>query len=145
MSRIGLNDAGPAFERLLAAESLDADRLAPGDAWNVFKDFARLPAEGDDDVLYAQFFVPDPLDELLHVTFIRHLELAGADGQLEPVREVVCDIGYPRTRGTPEPAELCSADHEDLDAFFAAVEARPEFRLAMAEQPVGSTVTWSEL
>jgi hypothetical protein len=145
MSRVGLNDVGPALGRLLEAQSLDADRLLPGDAWIAFKDFARLPAESDDDVLYVQFFVPDPLDELLHLTFIRHLELAGPDGTLEPVREVVCDIGYPVTRGAPEPAELCSADFDTLDAFFDAVEARPEFRLAMAEHPVGSTVTWSEL
>ena len=145
MTLIGLNDAGPTLDRLLKAATLDPDRLPPGDAWNVFKEFARLPADADDDVLYVQFFVPDPLDELLHVTYIRQLELADAAGELEPVREVVCDIGYPATRGAPEAAELCSADFATLDTFFDAVESRPEFRIAMGEPPVGSTVTWSEL
>jgi hypothetical protein len=145
MTLIGLNDAGPTLDRLLKAATLDPDRLPPGDAWNVFKEFARLPADADDDVLYVQFFVPDPLDELLHVTYIRQLELADAAGELEPVREVVCDIGYPATRGAPEAAELCSADFATLDTFFDAVESRPEFRIAMGEGPIGSTVTWSEL
>ena len=145
MTLIGLNDAGPALDRLLKEAALDPERLPPGEAWSVFKDFARLPADADDDVLYVQFFIPDPLDELLHVTFIRQLELADAAGDLEPVREVVCDIGYPATRGAPSPAELCSADFATLDTFFDAVEERAEFRIAMGEGSIGSTVTWSEL
>lgn len=145
MGPMELNDAGPALERALRAAGLDPDRLAPEPAWEVFKAEARRPVASDGDVLYVQLGVTDPTDTLLHVTFIRHLELAEA-GELEPVREIVVDLAYAPDPDTPDTGdELCSLDYDGLDEFFAAVEERSDFRQALATRPDSSLVSWSEL
>jgi hypothetical protein len=141
-----LNTAGPALEEQLRASGLDPDRLEPWLAWKVFKTYARRPVACDADILYVQVGLADPGDDLLHVTFIRHLELATDEGDLEPVREIVCDLGYEPTPGAPDAeVELSSAEFASLEDFFAAIEARNDFQRAMSMEPAGSVVSWSEL
>jgi hypothetical protein len=145
-TRLDLNAAGPALEQQLRAAGLDPDRLDPLPAWNVFKAYARQPARCDADILYVQLGMRDPGDDLLHVTFIRHLEVRDADGGLEPIREIVCDLGYDPEPDAPDAeVELSSAAFANLEDFFAAVEARSDFQHAMAIEPAGSLVSWSEL
>jgi hypothetical protein len=145
-SGMNLNEAGPALERQLRVAGLDPDRLDPRQAWKVFKAYARQPAGCDADILYVQLGMRDPVDELIHVTFIRHLEISDAEGELEPVREIVCDLGYdPEPEAPAAEVELSSAAFASLEDFFAAVEARSDFQHAMATEPSGSVVSWSEL
>ncbi len=142
-----LNDAGPRFESELRAAGLDPDRLDPWEAWRAFKTWARQPVAGiDADTLYVQLGLLDPTDDLRHVTFIRHLEIADADGELQPVREIVCDLGYDAGPQTPTTdVELSSVEFTNLAVFFTAIEGRSDFQQAMALEPAGSLVTWSEL
>jgi hypothetical protein len=141
-----LNEAGPALEQQLRAAGLDPDRLDPWPTWKVFKAYARQPARCDADILYVQLGLRDPEDELLHVTFIRHLEISDAEGELEPVREIVCDLGYDPVPEAPDAeVEFSSAAFASLEDFFAAIEARSVFQHAMATEPAGSLVSWSEL
>jgi hypothetical protein len=141
-----LNNAGPTLERRLRDAGLDPDRLDPWPAWSVFKAYARDPVAADGDVAYVQVGMPDPTDEFIHVTFIRELDLADDEGELEPVREIVCDLGYdPASRLPLEERELCSLDFETFDEFVAAVEADPGFQTAMALEPAGSQVIFGEL
>jgi hypothetical protein len=141
-----LNGAGPALEQHLRAAGLDPDRLDPWPAWKVFKAYARQPVECDADILYVQLGLRDPTDDLLHVTFIRHLEMRTEEGELEPVREIVCDLGYaPEPEAPDTELELSSAAFNRLEDFFAAIEGRSDFQRAMATEPAGSLVSWSEL
>jgi hypothetical protein len=141
-----LNEAGPALEQQLRAAGLDPDRLDPWPAWKVFKAYARQPARCDADILYVQLGMRDPVDELLHVTFIRHLEMSDAEGELEPVREIVCDLGYDlEPEASEAELELSSGAFGSLEDFFAAIEAHDVFQHAMASEPAGSLVSWSEL
>ena len=130
----------------MRAAGLDPDRLEPWEAWRVFKAYARIPAACDGEAIFVQIGIRDPADEFLHLTFVRQLALADADGELEAVREVICDLGYDVAPGVPDSgAELMDADFPDFAAFVAAVEARPDFQAAMVREPAGSLVTWSEL
>jgi hypothetical protein len=141
-----LNSAGPALEQQLRAAGLDPDRLDPWPAWQVFKAYARQPVDCDADILYVQLGLSDPTDDLLHVTFIRHLEMSTDEGELEPVREIVCDLGYAPRPETPDTElELSSAAFDRLEDFFATIEGRSDFQQAMATEPEGSLVSWSEL
>lgn len=141
-----LNEAGPAFEGAIRQAGLDPDRLDPRSAWRVFKDFAREPVECDGEGTYVHLGMPDPTDDLVHYTFVRELAVADADGELEAVREIVCDLGYDPGPGVPDAGiELADADYADFDAFVAAVEGHPDFQAAMAREPAGSFVIWSEL
>lgn len=141
-----LNSAGPALEQQLRAAGLDPDRLDPWPAWQVFKAYARQPVDCDADILYVQLSLSDPTDDLLHVTFIRHLEMSTEEGELEPVREIVCDLGYAPRPGAPDTElELSSAAFDRLEDFFATIEGRSDFQQAMATEPEGSLVSWSEL
>ncbi|HEU4649221.1 MAG TPA: hypothetical protein VFS33_09190 [Gemmatimonadales bacterium] len=141
-----MNSAGPTLERRLRDAGLDPDRLDPWPAWTVFKTYARDPVDADGDIAYVQVGMSDPTDEFIHVTFIRELDLADDAGELEPVREIVCDLGYDPDADLPaEERELCSLDFETFDDFVAAVEADPAFRAAMALEPTGSLVSFNEL
>jgi hypothetical protein len=141
-----LNSAGPSFEQQLRAAGLDPDRLDPWPAWKVFKAYARQPVECDADILYVQLGLSDPTDDLLHVTFIRHLEMSTEEGELEPVREIVCDLGYaPRPEAPDTALELSSEAFDRLEDFFTTIEGRSDFQQAMATEPEVSLVSWSEL
>jgi hypothetical protein len=141
-----LNEAGPALDRALRRAGLDPDRLNPWEAWRVFKEFARESVACDGEAIYVHLGMRDPTDELVHLTFVRQLAFANADGELEAVREIVCDLGFDPTPGLPYAGiELSDADFEEFDAFVAAVEAHPDFQAAIAREPAGSLVTWSEL
>jgi hypothetical protein len=141
-----LNAASQDLDRRLRAAGLDPDRLEPWPAWKVFKAYAREVTSADADVMYVQLGLRDPTDELLHVTFVRHFELVDDEGELHPVREVVCDLGYdPATDLAGGELELCSGDFPTLEAFIATVEGEPCFQAAMAREPVGSLVSFSEL
>lgn len=142
-----LNDAGPTLERDIRAEGLDPDHLTLADAWRVFTAWLRrgdIPADGD--VVYVHLGIHDPTDALLHVTLIRHLEIADAAGNLDPVREIICDLGYQEGAGLTESGrELASTDWPELDSFLNAVVATPQFAAALRLAPVRSLVAWSEL
>ncbi|MEO8227715.1 MAG: hypothetical protein ABI637_09790 [Gemmatimonadota bacterium] len=142
-----LNDAGPTLERDLRAAGLDPDHLTLADAWRVFTAWLRrddIPADGA--VVYVHLGIRDPTDALLHVTLIRHLEIADSAGNLDPVREIICDLGYPEGAGlTASGRELASTDWPDLESFLNAVVATPEFAAASGLDSVRSIVAWSEL
>jgi hypothetical protein len=68
------------------------------------------------------------------------------EGELEPVREIVCDLGYaPEPEAPDTELELSSAAFDRLEDFFATIERRSDFQQAMATEPEGSLVSWSEL
>ncbi|MEP6571041.1 MAG: hypothetical protein ABJD11_00030 [Gemmatimonadota bacterium] len=143
---LGLNDAGPALEEALKAAGLDPDRLEPAGAWRVFKEFARQQALCDGEAVYVHIGMPDPADALIHVTFVRELAISDADGELEAVREIVCDLEYQPTPTVPRArVELADADFTDFDAFAAAVERHPDFQTFLRMRPVGSLVSWNEM
>lgn len=125
-------------ERLLdflARHGANGPRVAALDAWQAFKDFGRSIQLDDGTGLLFQVGTYDfDGPALFHLGCVVQFESVDADGEHEGFEQLHCELTCP-----PAPqldgvtAELWSFEHPDADAWYTAVEAMPEFDIAMRQ------------
>lgn len=105
------------------------------DAWRAFKDFARTVELADGTGLLFQVgtyaFEGPPR---FHVDYVLQIESAAADGEHEGLEQLHCELTCPPT---PEvdgvETDLWSFAYPTVDDYYAAVEALPEFEIAVRQ------------
>lgn len=128
-------DTEPLLRRMLADADVSEAHPDPAAAWEVFKQYATVPAECARDYLFFQVGDGHPESGLDgYFDFTREFEMRGASGD-EPVwfEQVHIEFKVPhQSRLGVGTVILYSADFPDYDAFFAAVEQSAAFRAGLA-------------
>ena len=112
-------------------------QVAPAQAWHAFKAFGRQLAIQDGVGLLFQVgtfnFTGEPL---FYFDPVCQLERLGTDGEHDGFEQIHCELTClpaPQLEGVE--ASLWSFGFPSVEDFFLAVEAMPQFEVAMA-QPV---------
>lgn len=135
LPRFSLNalTGAPLLRLLLAIRGEEPPSLDAEVAWQVFKQFARIPTDQSHDLVSFQATwrpedtedQPDP--PIFYVTWAR--ELTASAGSI--TRAVQLQWCFDPASETLDEIELWSDAYPDLDGFFGAIETSPEFRSLM--------------
>jgi hypothetical protein len=116
-------------------------------AWRLFKEFARVPVECWDDALLFQCGVYDFTGrDLFHFGFVRQFTFQ-QDGEYDHMEQLDCSLLFePDAELQHLKKEMWSYDFGSAEDFFAAVEALPEFDVALqARNPLRMEIFHNEV
>lgn len=129
---------GPLLQLMLAIRGEEPPSLDTDVAWEVFKQFARIPTDQGHDLISFQATwtpgdrveAPDP--PIFYVSWSR--ELSADDGYTRVIRAVQLQWCFDPAEGDLSDVDLWSDSYADLDAFFADIESRAEFKALLSNQ-----------
>lgn len=105
------------------------------DAWRAFKDYGRsVKLEGGTGLLFQVGTYDFEGRPLFYFNPVCQSEFVGADGEHEGFDQLHCELSSqpgPATEGVE--TTLWSFEFPDAEAFYAAVEALPEFQIAVSQ------------
>lgn len=122
------SEAEPHYRRMLHEAGFSEQRPDALLAWRVFREFAAVPVECADDALLFQCGVYRLTGrERFHFGFVRQFTFE-EDGEYDHMEQLDCTILFePDAELRQLETNLWSYDFDTVEAFFAAVEALPEF------------------
>lgn len=105
------------------------------DAWRAFKDFARTVELADGTGILFQVgtyaFEGSPL---FRVDYVLQIESVAADGEHEGFEQLHCELTCPPMRQLQGVVtDIWSFAYPAVDDYYAAVEALPEFEIAVRQ------------
>jgi hypothetical protein len=122
---------------MLAIQGMEPPQLRADRSWAVFKGFLELPSASERDVSSFQtsWIREDPESPTFVVRWVRQLtDNAVGYGPLTRSVEVQFLFASPAHRGLAEHT-VWSDDFDSLKEFIATVEALPEWRFAIENDP----------
>jgi len=132
---MALKEIVTALNTMLEEAALDFANPDPKLAWQVFKDFARLPIDSAGvkaGSLVFEFTHYADRDDELWMGFSRNIHFIGENGEEVISTAVGCDLTH------KVPDEFISIDknfgsspYGNLQQYFDALESRPEFQKCM--------------
>jgi len=132
----------PVLRLLLAAAGVDDASLPVAPAWAVFKLFCNIPVADHDDGITLQTQIIREGSPVAALEFTRQLE-----GTLhgKPYTHLVgIQYLFPLPEESFRERDIWSRDFPDVAAFFAEVEASPEFRAATTADLLGAVIVVDE-
>jgi hypothetical protein len=141
------HESAQAFEHLLTAQGLDADRLEPWPTWKLFKSFLQQEISGvyDGASFQCEHDLAPGGEVHFFVDFVRQFTTrAGGEGTEtvdQPIGRLVVEFEYPPLPvPTDLPAEVWTLDFPSDHAWASVVEGLPGFQEAMARVPIATAI-----
>lgn len=144
---IQASEAEPHFRRMLHAAGFSEQQPDALLAWRVFQEFAAVPVDCADDALLFQCGVYGNTGHpLFQFGFVRQFTFE-EDGEYDHMEQLDCSIHFePDAELQRLETNLWSYDFDSFRAFFACVEALPEFSAAIrGRSPVGMELYHTEV
>jgi hypothetical protein len=119
----------------LAQNGASGPWVSAHDAWQAFKDFGRsVKLEGGTGLLFQVGTYDFDGRKLFYFDPVCQFEFVAPDGEHEGFKQLHCELTCPPIPALQDVAtNLWSFEFPDADAFYAAVEALPEFQTAVSQ------------